>query len=75
MPKLIVVDRDYPHVGEQWRALGPLVEKLGTAVKGASWVADEEVAELRAKQRRRAGRRGRRTAVAGARRAWPARRS
>ena len=37
MPKLIVVARDYPHVGEQWRALGPLVEQLGTAVKGASW--------------------------------------
>jgi nitrate reductase alpha subunit len=48
MPKLIVVERDYPHVGERWRALGPLVEELGTQVKGASWVADEEVAELRA---------------------------
>jgi nitrate reductase alpha subunit len=48
MPKLIVVERDYAHVGERWRALGPLVEQLGTSVKGASWVADEEVAELRA---------------------------
>ena len=48
MPKLIVVERDYTQVGEKWAALGPLVEELGTAVKGASWVADEEVAELRA---------------------------
>ncbi|HET9153598.1 MAG TPA: nitrate reductase subunit alpha, partial [Solirubrobacterales bacterium] len=49
MPKLIVVERDYAGVAERWRALGPLVEEQGTAVKGASWVADEEVAELAAK--------------------------
>jgi len=49
MPKLIVVERDYPNVAAKWAALGPLVEKLGTQVKGARWVADEEVEELRAK--------------------------
>ena len=49
MPKLVVVERDYPQVAAKWGALGPLVERSGTAVKGASWVADEEVAELRAK--------------------------
>jgi nitrate reductase alpha subunit len=49
MPKLIVVERDYPNVAAKWAALGPLVEQLGTVVKGVSWVADEEVAELRAK--------------------------
>ncbi len=49
MPKLIVVERDYPNVHAKWASLGPLVEQLGTQVKGASWVADEEVAELRAK--------------------------
>lgn len=49
MPKLLVVERDYPAVAEKWRALGPLVEERGTEVKGASWVADEEVAELAAK--------------------------
>ena len=48
MPKLIVVERDYPSVAQKWAALGPLVEQLGTALKGTSWVADEEVAELRA---------------------------
>jgi nitrate reductase alpha subunit len=47
MPKLIVTERDYPRVAEKWRALGPLVEELGTAVKGTSWVADEEVEFLR----------------------------
>jgi nitrate reductase alpha subunit len=36
-------------VGAKWAAIGPLVEKLGTQVKGASWNAAEEVAELRAK--------------------------
>jgi len=49
MPRLIVVERDYPNVAAKWAALGPLVEKLGTQVKGARWVADEEVEELRAK--------------------------
>jgi nitrate reductase / nitrite oxidoreductase, alpha subunit len=49
MPKLIVVERDYPNVAAKWSAIGPLVEEAGTQVKGASWVADEEVAELAAK--------------------------
>ena len=49
MPKLIVVERDYPRTAEKWKALGPLVEEQGTAVKGAKWVADEEVAELAAR--------------------------
>jgi nitrate reductase / nitrite oxidoreductase, alpha subunit len=49
MPKLIVVERDYPNIAAKWAALGPLVEEAGTQVKGVGWVADEEVAELRAK--------------------------
>ena len=49
MPRLIVVERDYPNVAAKWAALGPLVEQEGTQVKGVSWVADEEVRELRAK--------------------------
>ncbi|MHB1837025.1 MAG: nitrate reductase subunit alpha, partial [Solirubrobacteraceae bacterium] len=49
MPKLIVVERDYPNVHAKWAALGPLVEQAGTQVKGASWVADEEVRYLCAK--------------------------
>ena len=30
MPNLVVVERDYGAVAEQWAALGPLVEKLGS---------------------------------------------
>jgi nitrate reductase alpha subunit len=35
-------------VAQKWRALGPLVEELGAAVKGAAWKPVAEVAELRA---------------------------
>jgi nitrate reductase / nitrite oxidoreductase, alpha subunit len=48
MPKLIVVERDYPAVAAKLHALGPLVEQLGTAVKGASWKPLTEVEWLRA---------------------------
>jgi nitrate reductase / nitrite oxidoreductase, alpha subunit len=43
MPRLIVVDRDYPNVAARHAALGPLTETLGAAVKGASWKPIEEV--------------------------------
>ncbi len=49
MPKLMVVERDYSLVAEKWAALGPEVERLGTAVKSARWVADHEVEELKVK--------------------------
>ncbi|HLI32616.1 MAG TPA: nitrate reductase subunit alpha [Solirubrobacteraceae bacterium] len=49
MPKLIVLERDYPRTFERWRALGPLVEQAGTQVKGARWIAEQEVAELGAR--------------------------
>ncbi len=49
MPKLLVLERDYPHVAERWAALGPLLEELGSQTKGAAWKPTEEVAELRAK--------------------------
>jgi nitrate reductase alpha subunit len=35
-------------VAQKWRALGPLTEQLGAAVKGASWKPEHEVSELRA---------------------------
>jgi nitrate reductase / nitrite oxidoreductase, alpha subunit len=47
LPKLVVVERDYGAVAEQLTALGPLVEQLGTAWKGLSWVPAEEVEALR----------------------------
>ena len=69
MPKLIVIERDYPHVAERWAALGPLLEKLGSQIKGAAWKPIEEIAELGAKKRRGPRRCRGRAAVAGARRA------
>jgi nitrate reductase alpha subunit len=47
MPKLLVIERDYPHVGERWASLGPLLEELGSQTKGASWKPVAEIAELR----------------------------
>jgi nitrate reductase alpha subunit len=49
MPKLIVVERDYPNVAARWAALGPLLETLGSQVKGASWKPLPEIEELRAR--------------------------
>ena len=50
MPKLSVVERDYPHVGGAVaRRSGRCSRSSARQVKGASWIADEEVAELRAK--------------------------
>jgi nitrate reductase alpha subunit len=49
MPKLLVIERDYPRVGERWAALGPLLEELGSQTKGAAWKPVEEVAALRAR--------------------------
>ncbi|HET6684026.1 MAG TPA: nitrate reductase subunit alpha [Gaiella sp.] len=43
MPKLIVVERDYPAVAAKLHALGPLLETLGSANKGASWKPLAEV--------------------------------
>ena len=69
MPKLIVVERDYPHVAERWAALGPLLETLGSQVKGACLEAARG-GRRAARQERRGARRGRRrAALAGARRA------
>ena len=37
MPRLVTVERDYAAVAEKMAALGPLVETLGTGVKGVTW--------------------------------------
>jgi nitrate reductase alpha subunit len=52
MPKLIVVERDYGAVADRMRALGPLVERLGSQVKGIGWTPDEEVEYLARKHGR-----------------------
>jgi nitrate reductase alpha subunit len=43
MPKLIVLERDYPNVYQRWSAVGPLLDTLGSATKGASWVPHEAI--------------------------------
>ncbi len=47
MPKLVVVERDYGAVAERMHSLGPLVDTLGTGVKGLTWKPDAEVEWLR----------------------------
>jgi nitrate reductase alpha subunit len=48
MPKLIVVERDYPAVAAKHAALGPLVDDPGIQVKSATWKPLKEVHELAA---------------------------
>ncbi|WP_433434310.1 nitrate reductase subunit alpha [Nonomuraea sp. CA-141351] len=45
-PELKVVERDYGAVAEKLAALGPLTEQLGLAVKGVTFMPEEEVAWL-----------------------------
>jgi nitrate reductase / nitrite oxidoreductase, alpha subunit len=52
MPTLTVVERDYGAVADRWAALGPLAERLGSAVKSAQWVPDREVEALAARNGR-----------------------
>jgi nitrate reductase alpha subunit len=49
MPKLITVERDYAAVAAKMRALGPLVDSLGTTTKGVTWVPTSAVDYLRRK--------------------------
>ncbi|HEX5497300.1 MAG TPA: nitrate reductase subunit alpha, partial [Mycobacteriales bacterium] len=37
MPRLVTVERDYAAVAAKMAALGPLVDTLGTSVKGMTW--------------------------------------
>ncbi|WP_117211252.1 nitrate reductase subunit alpha [Allorhizocola rhizosphaerae] len=47
MPRLVVVERDYPAVAERMAALGPLVERLGAMTKGVRFELSKEVEYLR----------------------------
>ncbi|MDR0358428.1 MAG: nitrate reductase subunit alpha [bacterium] len=46
MPRLLAIERDYGAVAARMRAVGPLLEQLGSATKGATWRPDEEVRYL-----------------------------
>jgi nitrate reductase alpha subunit len=52
MPKLLVRERDYPNTYECWKALGPLLDELGSQTKGASWKPLDEIAWLGAQNGR-----------------------
>ena len=49
MPKLVVVERDYPAVAAKMSALGPLMEELGATTKGVTYQVGKEVDYLRRK--------------------------
>lgn len=49
MPNLQVVERDFGAVAQRFGSLGPLMERLGSTVKSASWKPVEEVQWLAAK--------------------------
>ena len=56
LPKLVTVERDYTAVAAKMAALGPLVDTLGTSLKGMTWVPTEAVDYLgRANGRVRGG--------------------
>lgn len=48
MPKIVTVERDYGAIAEKMRALGPLVDSLGTSAKGITWTPRQAVAYLQA---------------------------
>ncbi|MFE9747060.1 nitrate reductase subunit alpha [Saccharothrix saharensis] len=47
MPRLVLVERDYPAVADKMAALGPLVEQVGLTTKGVTVHPDEEVEYLK----------------------------
>ncbi|NGO72335.1 nitrate reductase subunit alpha [Streptomyces boncukensis] len=47
MPKLVTVERDYPAVAQKMRAVGPLLDTLGTTTKGVTVHPAEELEDLR----------------------------
>ncbi len=49
MPKLVVVERDYGAIADQYNSLGPLMDTLGTTTKGVSYDVTREVDYLRHK--------------------------
>ncbi|HEU5161124.1 MAG TPA: nitrate reductase subunit alpha [Streptosporangiaceae bacterium] len=49
MPKLVVVERDYPAIAAKMAALGPLAETLGATTKGVTYELGREVDYLRRK--------------------------
>ncbi|WP_329269770.1 nitrate reductase subunit alpha [Streptomyces sp. NBC_01451] len=49
MPKLVVIERDYPAVADRMTALGPLLDTLGATTKGVTFDVRQELEYLRHK--------------------------
>jgi nitrate reductase alpha subunit len=49
MPNFVAVERDYPAVADKMAAIGPLVDRLGMTTKAVTYLPDEEIAYLSAK--------------------------
>jgi nitrate reductase alpha subunit len=47
MPKLIEIERDYTQIGAKMRAVGPLLDTLGTTTKGITVDVTNEIAYLK----------------------------
>ncbi len=47
MPQIVVVERDYPNLAKCFKALGPLMDKLGNGGKGIGWDTKHEVQLLK----------------------------
>ena len=65
MPRLVTIERDYPAIAEKMAALGPLIDTLGSSVKGVTWVPRRRGGLPAPRQRHRARRYRRRPPVAG----------
>lgn len=46
MPKIVPVERDYSAIGQKFKSIGPLLEKLGETVKGVTLHPEPEVKEM-----------------------------
>ncbi|WUB77566.1 nitrate reductase subunit alpha [Streptomyces sp. NBC_00576] len=49
MPRLVVIERDYPAVADRMTALGPLLDTLGATTKGVTFDVRQELEYLRHK--------------------------
>ncbi|GAA5106478.1 nitrate reductase subunit alpha [Haloechinothrix salitolerans] len=67
MPKLVTIKRDYAAIGAKMRAIGPLLDTLGTTTKGITYDVGPELAYLRSQNGvRDAGEHTRRPSLANA---------
>ncbi len=49
MPRLVLVERDYPHLIDKFKAVGPLVDELGATTKGMKIPVGGEMDYLRSR--------------------------